>query len=97
MYCLSLRKKTPLKGSLILMSVFQPSKLPSLSRAKGYRYCLMQSPTDEVTKFSHALSAKEALEKKKAKVRLISYEGGHAFPQPVYPKLSAALEWLQEK
>ncbi len=96
-YCLSLHKKTPLKGSVILMSVFQPNKLPSLSRAKGYRYYLMQSPTDEITKFSHAEDAKEALEKKKAKVQLVSYEGGHAFPQPVYTKLAAAFDWLQEK
>jgi len=96
-YSLSLQKKTPLSGSVILMSVFYPSKLPSLARAKGYRYYLMQSPGDKVTRFSHAEKAKKALEKKKAKVQLESYKGGHAFPQPVYPKLAAAFKWLQQR
>lgn len=93
-YSLSLQKKTPLRGSLILMSVFVPSKLPSLSRAKGYRYCLMQSPSDERTKFHHAQAAKEALEKKGATVRLVSYEGGHVFPDPRWSRLKAEFEWL---
>ncbi|MAF64302.1 MAG: hypothetical protein CMJ84_01410 [Planctomycetes bacterium] len=93
---LSLQRKTPLSGSVILMSVFYPSRLPSLSRAKGYRYYLMQSPEDKVTHFSQAEKAKEALEKNKAEVHLESYEGGHAFPLPVYPRLATAFEWLQE-
>ena len=93
-YSLTLQKKTPLTGSLILMSVFKPDELPSLKRAKGYSYYLMQSPEDEVTPFKHAEKAKEALDKVKARVELESYEGGHGWPMPVYPRLKKAFEWL---
>lgn len=93
-YALTLEKKTPLTGSLILMSVFRPESLPSLKRAKGYPYYLMQSPEDETTAFSFAEAAKEALEKAKARVELESYEGGHSWPMPIYPRLKKAFEWL---
>jgi hypothetical protein len=96
-YSLSLQKKTPIQGSLIRASVFFPDNLPPLSRAKGHRYCLMQSPTDEITKFHHAESARDALEKKRAEVRFVSYEGGHAWPKPIYPKLKSEMEWLLDE
>jgi predicted esterase len=93
-YSLSLQKKTPIKGSLIRASGFYPDRFPSLTRAKGHRYYLMQSPTDEITEFHHAETARDALEKKGAKVNLVSYEGGHGWRGNFWPQIKSGFEWL---
>jgi predicted esterase len=94
-YAISLREKTPVRGSFIAMSVFVPTLLPPLGAAKAKPYYLLHSPSDEVCKFSFAEDAKKQLEKAGASVELVKYEGGHGWHGPVYPMIRKGLDWLE--
>lgn len=95
-YALSLRPKTPVRGSLIAMSVFQPDRLPALGAAKGQAYFLLHSPQDFIA-MSHPEAAQKELAKRGAKVKLVTYEGGHGWHGDVYGNLRAGLEWLERE
>ena len=94
-YAASLVPKTPVRGSLVAMSVFIPGRLPPLTGAKGQRYFLLQSPDDQVTKYFFAKNAKAQLTKAGAEVELLDYEGGHGWRGDVFGNIRQGIGWLE--
>ena len=78
-YAISLAPDTPVKGSIVAMSVFVPQKLPPLTGAKGQRYFLIHSPNDQVTKYFFTRMARTQLTKHGGEVEVLDYEGGHGW------------------
>ncbi len=87
-----------IRGAFIEASVFKPEHLPSLEGAKGKRFFLYQSPTDDVTPFSFAEAAKQALSGVGAEVVLEEFEGGHYAKshQDRMRTYHNAFRWLQQ-
>lgn len=96
-YASTLTKGTPLKGAFVAMSVFFAGRLPPLANAKGQRYFLLQSPQDQVTKYSFAKVAKTQLTNAGAEVELKDYEGGHGWHGDVFGNIRTGIEWLEQK
>ncbi len=95
-YALSLRKKTPIRGSYVAMSVFVQTRQPSLKRAKGHAYFLDHSPEDSVCKFFFAKKARSALTEHGAKVELVTYKGGHGWHGDVFGRIAEGIKWLEK-
>jgi len=94
-YAASLAPDTPVKGSLVAMSVFIPAKLPPLDAAKGQRYFLLHSPEDQVCKYVFAKNAKAVLTKHGAEVETLDYPGGHGWRGDVFGNIRAGVGWLE--
>lgn len=86
-----------IKGSFIAMSVFQPSGLASLSKAKGQRYFLYHSPEDRVCPFHMSEEARDLLGEKGAEVKLEPYEGGHGWHGKTFTDVRRGLDWLEKR
>jgi predicted esterase len=93
-YASALKKDSPLRGAFVAMSVFVPARLPPLAQASGKKFFLLQSPQDQVTKYSFAKQAKMQLEKAGAKVELQDYEGGHGWQGDVFGNIRSGIDWL---
>jgi predicted esterase len=95
-YALSLQKDSPILGSYIAMSVFKPEKLGPLTQAQGHAYFIEHSPQDRVCPFRMAQEAVRALTAAGAKVQFNQYDGGHGWRGAVYPRITAAIQWLEQ-
>jgi hypothetical protein len=95
-YAFSLQKDCPIVGSYIAMSVFKPEKLGPLSLARGHAYFIEHSPQDKVCPFRMAEEAVRVLTAAGAKVQLNQYAGGHGWRGDVYPRITAAIQWLEK-
>ena len=78
------------------MSVFKPDYLPSLRKARGRAFYLYHSKEDAVCPFAHAEDAIKKLEKERAKVTLVTYEGGHGWRGNVYGNIRKGMDWLAQ-
>jgi predicted esterase len=94
-YAISLTNKK-VTGSFIAMSVFKPELLPPLTKSKGHAYFLYHSPDDRICPFRMAEKAQEALDKESAKVKLMTYDGGHGWRAGLYDHMREGLEWLEK-
>ena len=94
-YAISLTSKK-VTGSLVAMSVFKPDVLPPLTKAKGHGYFLYHSPDDQVCPFRMAEQAVKELEKNGARVKLMSYAGGHGWRAGLYDHIRDGIEWLEK-
>jgi predicted esterase len=94
-YAVSLTSKR-VTGSFIAMSVFQPDLLPPLEQAKGHGYFLYHSPDDRVCPFRMAEQAARDLEKSGARVKLMTYEGGHGWRAGLYDHIREGAQWLEK-
>jgi predicted esterase len=95
-YTAMLLKETPLKGAFVAMSVFVPLHLPPLANAKGRAFYLLQSPQDQVTRYSFAQAARMQLGDAGAKVKLTDYDGGHGWHGDVFGNIRGGIEWLEK-
>ena len=93
-YATMLQKDTVVKGAFIAMSVFYEKNLPPLGQAKGRAFYLYHAKGDAVCKYELAEQSRSALEKVKAKVELVTYEGEHGWPPTIYPDLKKGIDWL---
>lgn len=93
-YALALQQKSPIAGSFIAMSVYHPNVLPPRKNAKGKSFYLFHSPEDKMCKYSFSEAAEKDLTAAGARVKLQSFEGGHAWTGPVYPNIRAGFDWL---
>ena len=93
-YAATLTKNPVVTGAIVAMSGFDPLALPTLTRADGMRYWLLQSPDDNVTPIDDARRAEELLAQNGGTVELVTYEGGHGWRGDVYGHLRAGIEWL---
>ena len=94
-YAISLTNKK-VTGSFIAMSVFKPELLPPLTKSKGHAYFLYHSPDDRICPFRMAEKAQETLDKEGAKVKLMTYDGGHGWRAGLYDHMREGLEWLEK-
>jgi len=67
------------RGSIIAMSRFLPDRLGKLDQARGKNYFLYHSPEDQICPFGEAQLAERSLKEQGAKVKLVSYMGGHGW------------------
>jgi predicted esterase len=96
LYAHSLGKAKSVVGWYVAMSVFHPDELPSLSAAKGLPYLLDHSPEDATCPFADAEKAEEALKKAGARVKLVTYRGGHGWHGDLWKRMTDGLAWLEE-
>lgn len=93
-YAISLQEQTPVTGTFVAMSVFQPNKLPPLERAKGRSFYLLHSPEDWIP-IGQAEQARDALRRHGARVELTTYPGGHGWRGGTYTMIRSGVEWLE--
>ena len=93
-YAALLKKKSPVTGGLVAMSVFKPKLLPNAANAKGRSIYILHSPDDRVCPYRMAKEGAEALSKAKVRSTLVNYEGGHGWHGNVFGNIRAGLEWL---
>ena len=94
-YAVSLTPDSPVRGSLIAMSVFIERRLPPLSAAEGHRYYLLHSPQDRVCRYAFTQAARDRLSAHGATVTLADYEGGHGWHGDVFGQIRRGVEWLE--
>ncbi len=95
-YAISLQKDSPVVGSYIAMSVFKPDKLGPLAPAHGHAYYIEHSPQDKICPLAMAQEACRLLTAEGAKVQFNEYAGGHGWRGNIYPRISAAVQWLEK-
>jgi predicted esterase len=95
-YTLSLLPKSGVTGTFVAMSVFKPDLLPSLTAAKGHPYFIYHSPADFIP-ITHAETARNALEKAGAVVKLQTYDGGHGWKADVFGDIRKGIDWLEQQ
>ena len=94
-YALSLRRRTPVTGSFVAMSVFHPEALPPLKYADSQPYYLLQ-PTDVAfLPVKDAKRVQTTLTRNGAKVELATYQGGYGWNQDVYEQIRTGVSWLE--
>lgn len=96
-YATALSEKTAVTGSYVAMSVFHPKELPPVAQAKGRLFLVDHSPDDRVCPYRDAELAQQTLRAAGATVRLVTYEGGHGWRGPIYPRVAENLRWLVEQ
>ena len=97
-YTASMTKGTPVKGSLVAMSVFLLNDVkPLLPAAKGQRYYILHSPQDQVCKYFFVNLAKTQLTTAGATVQTANYDGGHGWHGDVFGNIRAGIDWLEGK
>lgn len=90
-YAISLRKKTPITGAFVAMSVFHPTQP---QQASGRSFYLLHSPDDFIP-IRHPESARDLLKRHGARVELTTYAGGHGWHGDVYGMIRRGIEWLE--
>ncbi|MBL8692545.1 MAG: hypothetical protein JNJ88_00450 [Planctomycetes bacterium] len=96
-YVMATEEKTPIRGSIIAMSVFHGKEIAKIQKSKGRPFFLLHSPEDTTCPIRLAEEAETALTKAGAVVTFERYSGGHGWTFPVHPTLRRALAWLDEK
>lgn len=96
-YAMALAPNTPIKGSLVAMSVFKPNDLPSLDRAKGRAFYILHSPDDKVCPIRMARDAREKLSAVGASVQLSEYAGGHGWRGDVFGNIRSGIAFLESR
>lgn len=96
-YACSLTESTPFHGFYILTSGFHSAQLPALTRAKGRRYYIQNSPQDKTAPAWQAAAGGEMLSKQGAVVKLVSVDGehGYKFEGDPWKPIHDAIGWLE--
>ena len=68
--------------------------MESLKNAKGQAYFLLHSPEDFIS-MDYPKQAEKSLTKKKAKVKLVTYPGGHGWVGDVYGNMRQGISFLE--
>ena len=96
-YFISMDKKKLVSGSFIAMSVFKPERLPALKAARGHAYYLYHSPEDRVCPMWMAEKAEKVLKESGARVKLVTYDGGHGWRGDIYGNIRRGIQWFEGK
>ena len=91
-----LTPKSPVKGAVVAMSVFQPGVLPDLAGAKGKRVAILHAKGDKLIPIRIAETAEKRLIEAGAHVQFVEMPGGHGWGDDPLGRIGAAVEWLQE-
>lgn len=96
-YVVASRKKTPVTGSLIVMSVFRRELLDSTKALRGRPFFLLHSPSDAKCPLRLAEQGRDALLKHRAEVEWRTYEGGHGWAGDSIQQTREGLRWLHDR
>lgn len=85
------------RGSIVAMSRFLPDRLSKLNQVRGKNYFIYHSPEDQICPFKEAELAEKTLKEHGAKVKLVSYHGGHGWVPNTYycDRIREGIEWLK--
>ena len=88
-----------IRGSIIAMSRFLTNRFGPMEQTRGKNYFLYHSPEDRICPFSEAELAERTLKEHGAKVKLVSYKGGHGWVPNTYycDRIKEGIEWLKEQ
>lgn len=92
-YAAAVRRKTPVAGAFVAMSVFKPEHMADLRHARGKRFFVLHSPEDFIP-LRFAEAARDRLREAGATTRLETYRGGHGWRGDVYGTIAKGLAWL---
>ena len=95
-YSSVLTPKSPAKGAIVAMSVFQPGVLPDLAGAKGKRVVILHAKGDKLIPIRIAQMAEKRLKAAGAEVQFVEMAGGHGWHDDPLGRIGGAVEWLQE-
>lgn len=95
-YVAALSEETPIRGSYIAMAVFRERWCPPLRNAKGRAFFIDHSPDDEVCEFDSAKLAEKVLQENGAKIKLVTYEGGHGWHGDSFGRVRQGVAWLED-
>lgn len=95
-YAVALREGSPVRGGLVVMSVYKPDLLPARDNAAGRSFYILHSPQDFIP-MRFPESAADDLKAHGARVRLETYEGGHGWVGDATDHISRALRWLDDR
>lgn len=93
-YAVALREGSPVRGGLVVMSVYKPALLPPRDSAAGRGFYILHSPQDFIP-MRFPESAADDLKAHGARVRLETYEGGHGWVGDATDHISRAVRWLE--
>ena len=93
-YAASLQKEKSITGSFIAMSVFKPDQCPPLANAVGHAYAILHSPDDWIP-IKFAEDARDQLTENGARVKFMTYPGGHGWIGNVYYNISKGIQFLE--
>ncbi len=96
LYAAALERRPVVTGSMIAMSIFKPSLLPTLKRAKDRSFYLLHSPDDFIRMDQHARVAERLLKKAGANVKLQTYGGGHGWREDPFGHIRRGIAWLED-
>ena len=91
-----LTPKSPVKGAVVAMSVFQPGVLPDLAGAKGKRVVILHAAGDKLIPVRIAQMAENRLKTAGAEVQFVEMAGGHGWEDDPLGRITSAVEWLQD-
>ena len=94
-YSSVLTPKSPVKGAIVAMSVFQPGVLPDLAGAQGRKFVILHAAGDKLIPLRIARTAEKRLKAAGAEVQFVEMAGGHGWQDDPLGRISAAVEWLQ--
>jgi predicted esterase len=86
------------RGSVIAMSRFLPSRSVEMDKLKGKAYYLYHSPEDKICPYAEAELAVKTLKEHGAQAKLVSYKGGHGWvPFTFYgDRIKEGILWLKD-
>ena len=94
-YASVLTPRSPVKGAVVAMSVFQPQNLPPLAGAKGKRVAILHADGDKLIPIRIAEGAEKRLKESGAEVQFVRMQGGHGWQDEPTGRIRAAVEWLE--
>jgi predicted esterase len=92
-YTLTLREGSPIRGAIVVMSVFRPQVSPPLEGAAGKSFYILHSP-DDFIQMRFPTSARDELTAHGGRVWLETYEGGHGWQGDSVARIAEAVRWL---
>ncbi len=90
-------EQTPFDGFYVCMSVFKPDQMPPIENARSRRVVIEHSPDDRTCPPDLAEKARDDLTAAGAKVRFVTYAGGHGWRGALYPRMKAAFAFLLDR
>ena len=95
-YMASVRKDTPITGSLIVMSDFQIDWLGDIKNVKGKAYYILHSVADDICPIEMPQLAYKLIADSGGIVTMETYKGGHGWQGNSLKMIKLAMRWLKK-
>ena len=95
-YMASVRKDTPITGSLIVMSDFQIDWLGDIKNVKGKAYYILHSVADDICPIEMPQLAYKLIADSGGIVNMETYKGGHGWQGNSLKMIKLGMRWLRK-